>query len=133
MVKTMEACIPAPEFILFTNEDDYHYKMRQITAKSYPEFKKTEGGRAIPFEKDCGNYLYIVQIVGCDVYRDIDIIGLLAHEATHVAQFYFDTIGEDKPGAEHQAYLIQFITAGLVKAYFGGYDFVIPRHTETLV
>ena len=38
------------------------------------------------------------------------IAGLIAHEATHVARHLWINIGEDNPGHEAEAYLIQMVT-----------------------
>lgn len=38
------------------------------------------------------------------------VAGLVAHEATHVAQRLWEQIGESRPGDEAEAYLVQMIT-----------------------
>lgn len=44
--------------------------------------------------------------------------GILAHEATHIAQDYLDSIGEDKPSPEFEAYIVGFVTQELVQKHF---------------
>ena len=44
--------------------------------------------------------------------------GLLAHEATHVAQEYFRSIGEREPSDELQAYVVQNVTTYLVDQHY---------------
>lgn len=48
---------------------------------------------------------------------DIEVFGLLVHEAVHVWQFHCEWIGEEKPGNETEAYAIQKIATELIKAY----------------
>ena len=53
-------------------------------------------------------------IVSFVLIRDLECIyeqqlALLCHEAVHIAQDYFERIGEDKPAMEEQAYVIQSI------------------------
>lgn len=40
---------------------------------------------------------------------------LYAHEAVHVVQRFFDSIGEDDPGDEEEAYLVQGVTLALIE------------------
>lgn len=44
--------------------------------------------------------------------------GILAHEATHIAQDYLASIGEDKPSPEFEAYIVGFVTQELVQKHF---------------
>lgn len=63
-----------------------------------------------------------------------EVIGMLAHEATHVWQHYAQTIGERHPGDEQEAYAIQAITQELVQSFFeqtkGGRYGKFPRSCE---
>lgn len=43
---------------------------------------------------------------------------LLAHEAVHVAQHYFENIEENKPASEEFAYVVQGISEYLVAKHF---------------
>ena len=44
----------------------------------------------------------------------IDTIGVLAHEATHIAQFFMNDIGEEEPSDEFLAYVVQTATSNLL-------------------
>lgn len=46
-----------------------------------------------------------------------EIVGIIAHEAVHVWQWYAYTIGEENPGREQEAYAIQRITKTLYEEY----------------
>lgn len=50
-------------------------------------------------------------------YGKGQLAGLIAHEATHVSQDFFESIGEDKPSSEMQAYYIQVFTICIIRAY----------------
>ena len=39
----------------------------------------------------------------------------IVHEAVHVAQYLFETMGEDKPGVEVEAYTVASIVQGLLE------------------
>lgn len=44
---------------------------------------------------------------------------LLAHEATHVAQACWESMGETKPGDEIEAYLVQYIVLYSIQHLYG--------------
>lgn len=47
--------------------------------------------------------------------RDADqLAALMAHEAVHVSQIVLDHFGEDEPGEETRAYLVQGVTHTLL-------------------
>lgn len=48
---------------------------------------------------------------------NIQVAGVLVHEAVHVWQRNMDSIGEDNPSAEFEAYSIQMIAQNLMEAY----------------
>lgn len=45
-------------------------------------------------------------------------VAMLAHEATHIALWTLEAIGETEPGEEETCYLVQAITLELVTAHF---------------
>lgn len=47
----------------------------------------------------------------------VPVIGLLAHEATHVVQKMYENVGEHPPGSEHQAYSMQNVLQELLWEY----------------
>lgn len=44
-------------------------------------------------------------------------LGVLNHEISHVADYIFEYIGEDKAGSESRAYLVQAISDGVSRAF----------------
>ena len=48
---------------------------------------------------------------------DVDVAGLLCHEATHVWQAVRDNMGEKSPSSEFEAYSMQAIFQGVYQDY----------------
>lgn len=46
------------------------------------------------------------------------IVGIIVHECTHVWQEIREYIGEDKPGAENEAYTLQTLTMNVLAAFY---------------
>lgn len=44
-------------------------------------------------------------------------LALLAHEATHIAERYFEEFGEDEPASEERAYVVQSAAGCLFNAH----------------
>ena len=49
--------------------------------------------------------------------KPVEIYGLLVHEAVHCKQHVFENMGEDQPGAEQEAYLVQHIAQTFMRAW----------------
>ena len=60
---------------------------------------------------------YVVSIRVKPDTKNIEIIGLLIHEAVHVWQKIKDSLGEDSPSPEFEAYSIQRIAQNLIDAF----------------
>ena len=52
-----------------------------------------------------------------DNHTELEVFGLLVHEATHVWQFILEHIGEEGPGYELEAYAMQAIAQELLQAF----------------
>lgn len=59
----------------------------------------------------------IIVLVECEGATDAEMHALLAHEAVHVAQHYFEHLGEDDPSRELAAYVIQHVTHYLIERH----------------
>lgn len=62
--------------------------------------------------------IFIIYMQPCTEWSAAQDAGLLAHEATHIAQDYLASIGEDKPSPEFEAYIVGFVTQELVQKHF---------------
>lgn len=66
-----------------------------------------------------GDRQFVVFVSRDSLHHDAaEDIGLLAHEATHVAQGYFRSIGEECPSDEFEAYTVQVVTQELCNQHF---------------
>ncbi len=71
------------------------------------------------FHKEHGNtYIICFDIRDVKKHDEIQIIALLTHEITHVCDFIFEDVGEDKPGSETRAYLMQFMIQNILYEFY---------------
>ncbi len=104
-----------PYLILCTNEDEFKAVIKHIEYdKPYGNKWITDGANASThtLEMDAGTVCIVClqtkpEVTGCD------IASLLVHEAVHVFQRYCQSIGEDDPSMEFEAYSIQNICSEL--------------------
>lgn len=89
--------------------------------KPWPEFVLNTHSHATAhqFEKvnDTGKRTVIVCIPPDQERDQLEIVGLIVHEAVHVWQWACENIGEDKPSMEFEAYAIQRLTQNLLGEY----------------
>lgn len=82
-----------------------------------------ERGAEIELHKDCDGQTFTVDTGEGDIHfvlvenvekHDLCYqLGLLAHEATHVASRHFSSIGEEEPAEEEWAYAIEAVCSAL--------------------
>jgi hypothetical protein len=89
----------------------YAYEMKKLKIKTPNDWITPEKGAATHrFLNENGHRISLV-CVDWKVKRTVtQIAGLVAHEATHVLQDTILQMGEEKPGDEFSAYLVQYIT-----------------------
>ena len=79
---------------------------------------RRDGAVTNTFENADGECVHVVWMTDCtDFAAELDT-GLLAHEAVHVAQEYFRSIGEEAPSDELQAYVVQHVATYLIGRHF---------------
>lgn len=97
-----------PEVRLFHSRKGFkRYYKREYHEK--PKMYDTEG----QMHYRNGEALILMTYVGEDATES----ALLVHEAYHAAVAHMTLLGEDQPGEETMAYLIQSIAHGLLKAH----------------
>lgn len=70
------------------------------------------------FTSRCGTERGVVYVVAIDARSDAaSELALLAHEATHVCEWYFEDIREDEPASEERAYVMQAICQHLFEEH----------------
>ena len=85
--------------------------------QEYPSIA-SKGGYTLLASNDVSHESVILVAVTDAAERDaLDVILTIVHEAVHVWQFVCQTIGEDAPGNEMEAYGNEEISRGLIEAY----------------
>lgn len=64
---------------------------------------------------DSGDDLVCFVLLEAEVRDQDQLASLMAHEAVHVSQIVLDHFGEDEPGEETRAYLVQGFTHALLE------------------
>ena len=107
----------APHLTLCLTEKDY-IKACKYLKDDYPRPWVSKDARATThvYLKE-GRVTCIVTLDESKCEEQIDIICVLVHEAVHVWQELCESIGEDKPSAEFEAYSIQQISYRLINDY----------------
>lgn len=68
---------------------------------------------------DTGNCAFVVYVSPESVeWSSHQDVGTIAHEASHIARLYFESLGEASPSDELHAYTIGHITSALCGAHF---------------
>ena len=65
---------------------------------------------------DCYNRLIIVTTNAKSRKLD-DVVPVLSHEAVHVVQRIWEYVGEEMPGYEQEAYLVQWLVQEFIRIY----------------
>lgn len=83
-----------------------------ITDEPYP----TSDAQVTTLQKDKEQHC-LVTITDCNGREQNEVIGLLAHEATHCWQKIRDWMKEKEPGIEFEAYTVGWITQNLLACF----------------
>jgi len=89
-------------------------KRMGIPAEPYPAVGRI--AHCSTFDGSSGDRIIAVTC-GEGVDDPVEVVCLLVHEAVHVWQNILGQIGEKHPGREPEAYAIQSISRGLIRAY----------------
>lgn len=79
-----------------------------------PGYPKTDGGCCYKLQNPAGEPLFLLA-VGKASSRNQRAC-TIAHEAVHVMQFVLEHLGEEKPGIETQAYLVEHVLRNALQA-----------------
>lgn len=109
---------PGPYLTLVLSEADYIKAMKHCKVKQYGPWIQNPWSDATVhlLEHPDGNRCAIVS-VKVTSQKAIEVAGILVHEAVHIAQDYFEHMGETATGKEQQAYAIQGIAQELMAEY----------------
>ena len=65
----------------------------------------------------CGKLVTLVYLRPDKKRPFVEDIAILVHEATHVKQFLMERWGEEHPGKEHEALLMEYLSKSLISAH----------------
>ncbi|MGZ8497402.1 MAG: hypothetical protein ACXWXL_03265 [Candidatus Binatia bacterium] len=112
--------IEGPYLRLCVNEKQYRKAMKDLNVdkKDSPEFvTQGFGATTHTFTRFCGKLAGVVCLSEPGDKTQEQIYALLVHEAVHVWQAFRQSIGENSPSSEFEAYSIQTISQRLFEAY----------------
>ncbi len=89
------------------NKKSWKKEMERLGIKDEP-YPETHG-RCTRFIKD-SDHTVIICINPREETTEVQVVGLIAHEASHAVDYICEDIGEVSPSSEFKAYLTQFIT-----------------------
>lgn len=95
-------------YSIATNKNEFNQLQKNLFGKILNKWDKSTSGRLYHFINN-GKSAYIVGLIITDKISFHQILGLLVHEVTHIIQNVWIDIGEEKPGKECEAYLLQSI------------------------
>ena len=107
-----------------TSAFDFELRLFHDTAKAMKYLSKKglnaeprEGSDAQTFAVMGADDFAIAVVYTADSPSPAYMAAVMAHEASHVSRRFFEFIGEDEPGDEQQAYLIESVTMALVEMH----------------
>ena len=106
--------------VVFT-EKDFHRELRGLglPRDKWPAFLASDhaGATAHYFESGAKKRCAIVCMHPQPDRDQVEVVGLLVHEAMHLWRWIREDIGEREPSSEFEAYSMQWITQQLCAAY----------------
>lgn len=98
-----------PYLTLCTSEDEYRSVLKKVGCTDGGEWLLKSESWATTHILSDGNDLTCVVCVSPGDHSEAALAGVMAHEAVHIWRAFLDSIGEDDPGEEVEAYAIQNI------------------------
>jgi hypothetical protein len=93
----------------------YNRFIRERQGKVTDPFPPSNGGNCqMMTQKSTGSCIFLIAVGPQD--DAIELATTLAHEATHAMRWLLEHVGEDSPGTETQAYLVEHIVREGLKA-----------------
>lgn len=113
-----DTLIVGPQVALCTSEKEWAAVLADMNCKSTVDWLNPGADATTHFfHGNAGGLRNVVCIRSSPDKPGSAVAALLVHEAVHVWQAYCDTIGEDKPSVEFEAYGIQMLSQYLFDAY----------------
>lgn len=90
--------------------------MKRLGCANAPAYPKS-AGCCLEFDSGTGGLIIVTFSEAADKTTPIELIGLIAHEATHVVQKCCKFMQDDSPSLEFEAYGVQAITQSLLMKF----------------
>jgi hypothetical protein len=112
------AC-PGPYLALVLSQEEFDAALRHCGRPVGEPYLRTKRSDATAhyFQNRNGELVLIVALGDTTARSGIEVAGLLVHEAVHAWQQHCESIGEDRPAVEQEAYGIQAIAQELMAEY----------------
>lgn len=109
----------APYMALCLNEADYMKAAKHCKIPMPDKWMDLDRHRGVTHTWERGGKLVCIVCLHPDSIKadPIEVAGVLVHEAVHVFQRLCDSIGEDKPSREFEAYSIDNIAERLMREF----------------
>jgi hypothetical protein len=110
----------APYYKLCVTEDDFVRVAKRFTKRpkdALPPWVTPGCNATVHRFYTEGDMFCVVCVDSEQVNGHYEMAGVMAHEAWHVVENYFDSIGEDEPASEQTAYAIGRVAAELTVSY----------------
>lgn len=109
--------VPGPYLCLCLSEHEYRIALKRIKLDSSEPWVTQTANATTHIRHDVPGLAAIVCLGDMEGKSQIEVAGLLVHEAVHVWQEWCVYYGEMHPGAEQEAYAIQAISQELMAEY----------------
>ncbi len=111
--------IDGPFMVLCLSEKELKaaYKHCKVPYDSSLAFPRDGCGYTAQLEAEDGGIVTIVALGDTEGMDEIDVLGLLIHEASHVVDAFFEYIKETKPSDEFRAYCLQATCVKLIEDF----------------
>lgn len=111
---------PWPVYVGFTTKPKAFAKeMARLGITDPPKFVANDHSHATLHTFTAGGPITMIITAHKDDEQSPEAwAGLIAHEATHVAQLLWEHLGEDQPGREAEAYIVQMVTQCCLQELF---------------
>jgi len=112
----MLKCEIFPLALVLEDDEKTFYKLTE-KAKEAGAFPTAGAATTISYSGDGIGVIVLVALGDTSEDLEGETESILTHEAVHVKQFLFESIGEDHPGVETEAYLVQYLANYLIKEW----------------
>jgi len=117
---------PGEWFVIIANQKGWIRAHKKFNLPHTPEFDAA-GARITTIVSGTSNGYFLTlnvpNVTGCKL-PVMNLASFLAHEASHMVDYLFESIGEDNPGTETRAYLVDWAVARSMQFFLDRYDFV---------